>query len=603
MTPTRDASCPPAQADWCVRLLGRLEVATSSGEVVRFRSRTALSLLAYLLVSQDKEHSNEELEGLFWPESDGDRQAQNLRRAVADLRKVLETDTPLGSVIVTRKGRVSLNRDCFKTDVGRFHSLTSQAADEDEPARLSEAVSLYQGPLLAPLTDEWVVSHRMELEERFGQAVDRLSQILVGQGRAKEAISIGRTAVVTAPLREDIHIALISAYRSADMEVEAIRQFEDLERLLDVTWGEAPSARASEALERGIAETSVVASGDGCQPLIDTEQSGGAVPLASKFYVRRNADTEAEKHIDRRESVVLIQGPRQVGKSSLLARILDHARSTDLSVVLTDLQAMGGTQLDDEQRFYKSIAHGLAVQLGLSLDLHTAWSEWLGPNINLDTVIGGLLERSDKHVCWGIDEADVLFDRPYTNDFFGLLRSWHNRRALDPGGPWQKLTLVLTYATEAHLFISDLNQSPFNVGVRIALQDFDERELRELQGRYASVESEETWRAVHSITHGHPFLARCAFSFLAAGGTIGELTAKASQIDGPFGNHLQRVLVSISQDAEMLAEVRRMMRGEPFDGPTTRFRLQSAGLIVLAEGGEPSFRVPAYEDYVRAGLG
>ncbi len=242
----------PIEVKWTIRLLGRLEVVSSSQETVRIPSRTALSLLAYLSLNRAREASNDELQGLFWPESDGDKQAQNLRRSIADLRKVLERDLPLGAVIVTRKGYVSLNQDRVATDVERFLDLTRHS--EEDQTRLAEAVGLYAGPLLAPLSNDWMKGHRMELEERFGQTVDRLCGLLIEQGSVKEAINIGRAAVVAAPSREDVHIALIQAYRLAGMSVEALRQFEELERILDETWGETPSARAREALEAAFAE-------------------------------------------------------------------------------------------------------------------------------------------------------------------------------------------------------------------------------------------------------------------------------------------------------------------------------------------------------------
>src|SRR5688572_32602015 len=114
----------PTGAIWQMRLLGRLEVTSADGEATSFSSRTALSLFAYLSLHQNTEFSNDQLQGLFWPDSDGDRQAQNLRRAIADLRKVLERGLPLGSVICTRKGRVSLNPGRVATDVDRFLDLT-----------------------------------------------------------------------------------------------------------------------------------------------------------------------------------------------------------------------------------------------------------------------------------------------------------------------------------------------------------------------------------------------------------------------------------------------------------------------------------------------
>ena len=45
------------------------------------------------------------------------------------------------------------------------------------------------------------------------------------------------------------------------------------------------------------------------------------------------------------------------------------------------------------------------------------------------------------------------------SEVFGLFRSWHNRRSLEPASPLSRLTLAIAYATEAHLFITDVNQS------------------------------------------------------------------------------------------------------------------------------------------------
>ena len=55
-----------------------------------------------------------------------------------------------------------------------------------------------------------------------------------------------------------------------------------------------------------------------------------------------------------------------------------------------------------------------------------------------------------------MDEVDRLFAYPFASEVFGLFRSWHNERALRPYAPWRQLTLAIAYATEAHLFISEL---------------------------------------------------------------------------------------------------------------------------------------------------
>jgi hypothetical protein len=292
-----------------------------------------------------------------------------------------------------------------------------------------------------------------------------------------------------------------------------------------------------------------------------------------------------------------------VGKSSLLARSLAFARTSGIAVVLTDIQALGQAQLSDADHLYKTLAHGFAKQLGVEIDIASNWSAWLGPNINLDTIVGQVLSDCPGPVCWAIDEADLLFEKPYTNDFFGLLRSWHNRRALDPDGPWKKLSLLLSYATEAHLFITDLNQSPFNVGTRLGLTDFSDQETRQLQARHRKLQDENAWRKVHDVVRGHPYLSQCAFAFLSKGGSPNDLKVGAARQDGPFGAHHRRVLIAISQNAETLEEVRRLLRGEPFHDPVTRQRLQSAGLIRIEPDGRAEFRVPSYEDFLRAELG
>ncbi len=56
------------------------------------------------------------------------------------------------------------------------------------------------------------------------------------------------------------------------------------------------------------------------------ESIGGAVPLNSEFYVARPVDGELQSSISKRDSIILIKGARQMGKTSLLARGLQYAR-------------------------------------------------------------------------------------------------------------------------------------------------------------------------------------------------------------------------------------------------------------------------------------
>ena len=49
-----------------------------------------------------------------------------------------------------------------------------------------------------------------------------------------------------------------------------------------------------------------------------------------------------------------------------------------------------------------------------------------------------VLAEGSPPVVWGLDEVDRLFTCEFGNEVFGLFRSWHNERSLDPEGPWQR---------------------------------------------------------------------------------------------------------------------------------------------------------------------
>ena len=72
-----------------IRMLGgfQVEVAGQTGPQ-KFRSHTAERLLALLALKLGRESSKGDFLDLLWPDSDGDRQSQNLRRALTDIRQV-----------------------------------------------------------------------------------------------------------------------------------------------------------------------------------------------------------------------------------------------------------------------------------------------------------------------------------------------------------------------------------------------------------------------------------------------------------------------------------------------------------------------------------
>lgn len=335
------------------------------------------------------------------------------------------------------------------------------------------------------------------------------------------------------------------------------------------------------------------------------EPIGGAVPLDSRFYIVRPTDEEFLAAIERRDSIVLVKGARQMGKTSLLARGLKLARETGGQVVLTDFQSLNAAHFESVETLYLALAELIADQLDLDVLPQEVWNAERGPSVNFQRYIRReVLAKISRPLVWGLDEVDRLFTCQFGSEVFGLFRSWHNARSLDPEGPWQKLTMAIAYATEAHLFISDLNQSPFNVGTRLVLDDFTLEQVEELNRRYDSPLKDQTEVAdFYDLVIGHPYLVRKGLHEMASRGM--RLTVFARQADrdeGLFGDHLRRFLVLLAQDAALAELMREILRGRPCSSTEGFYRLRSSGLLAGDSAQEARPRCQLYATYLKRHL-
>jgi DNA-binding winged helix-turn-helix (wHTH) protein len=350
--------------------------------------------------------------------------------------------------------------------------------------------------------------------------------------------------------------------------------------------GARPSARAT----------------DCAAPGAELEPVGGAMPLDSHLYITRLTDEHFRASIARRDSIVLIKGARQVGKTSMLARGLQQAREAGSRIVLTDLQMLNEADLASVETLFLALAELIAYRLNLGASPRDYWDPLHSPNFNFEVFLQRqALEASQPPIIWAVDEVDRLFTRPFASEVFGLFRSWHNARSLDPEGPWRRLTLVLAYATEAHLFITDLNQSPFNVGTRIMLEDFTPEQVSDLNQRYgAPLRADNDVGRYFGLVGGNPYLAQRGLHEMAQRGlSLGELEALAARDDGPFGDHLRRILAAFAQDQALRRGMIAVIDGEGCPTMEIFYRLRSAGLVAGDSANDARPRCNLYADYLR----
>ncbi len=304
------------------------------------------------------------------------------------------------------------------------------------------------------------------------------------------------------------------------------------------------------------------------------ESPGGAMPLNSPYYIERPSDAELHAAIKRRDSIVLID---------------------------TDFQKLNADDLKSVESFFIALGAALANQLNLEKFPEDVWRPKSGPNQNFESYFRReVLPNVRGGLIWALDEVDRLFTCPFGSEVFGLFRSWHNARSLDPEGPWHELSMVICYATEAHLFITDLNQSPFNVGTRVRLRDFSRMEVSRLNELYGQPLPAENLDAFMSLLGGQPYLVRRALhELLERGSSFEELLGIAATDEGPFADHLKRFLVLLSRNESALAFLRSLLAKTPVEDAKVFYRLQAAGLLKGETPSNATFRCDLYARYLR----
>ena len=80
----------------------------------------------------------------------------------------------------------------------------------------------------------------------------------------------------------------------------------------------------------------------------------GSMPHQSPFYIVRESDDEAIHALNETDGVTItIKGPRQMGKSSLLNRLLVEAKTKEMSTAFIDFQLMENSAIENADIFYK----------------------------------------------------------------------------------------------------------------------------------------------------------------------------------------------------------------------------------------------------------
>jgi AAA-like domain/TIR domain len=335
------------------------------------------------------------------------------------------------------------------------------------------------------------------------------------------------------------------------------------------------------------------------QPIV-LELSQGTMDPESQFYVERQGDKVALSKIGEKGGVTLtIKGP---GKSSLLSRVMNAAMNAGKQVVFLDFQLFDQGILLDANAFFQELCTVLTEELRLPNRLEEFWqSERSNNNVRYCTnyMQNYVLTECGGPLVLAMDEVDRILDTAFQSDFFGMLRNWHNNRALPLPmfRVWRKFDLALVTRTEPYDLIQNQNQSPFNIGATILLDDFTLEQVADLNQRHGAPLTIGQVKQLHELLHGHPYLIRQALYLVGSQHLeFGELLNQATQNQGPFGDHLRYHLFQIYDKKELVNGLLQVIQYQTCSDERIKRLLMAEGLI-RSEGQMEMPRCQLYADY------
>ncbi len=334
---------------------------------------------------------------------------------------------------------------------------------------------------------------------------------------------------------------------------------------------------------------------------IESEFPGGQVPLDSPCYVERPPiESECYKTILQPGALIRIKAPRRMGKTSLMARILHEAAKLGYRTVSLSFQLADREIFQNLDKFLRWFCANVGLALQLPNQLADYWDELFGSQVSCKMYFEQyLLTAIAKPLVLGLDDIDRLFLYPdLANDFFGLLRTWHEESK--NRDIWRKLRLIVVHSVEIYIPLS-ANKSPFNVGLPIELLPFTSKQVQDLARRRGLNWSAEETKQLMAFVGGNPYLVQVALYHVGRGDVTLEQVLQTSPTSaGIYSNHLQRQLWSLQQEPKLAAALSQVVKSEP---PVEldlveAFKLQSMGLVHL-QGNQATSSCELYSQYFR----
>ncbi|MFM2060894.1 MAG: hypothetical protein RLZZ507_564 [Cyanobacteriota bacterium] len=337
-----------------------------------------------------------------------------------------------------------------------------------------------------------------------------------------------------------------------------------------------------------------------CQKL---EFPGSPLAVASDLYIKRSPIEDlAIATISQSGSLIRIQAPSGMGKTSLINHLMGVADQMEMETVFVDVQQADTEVLNNLDLFLRWFCCNIGRQLNLEPKFDDYWFDGAGSKLSCTTYVQEyILNQLQQPILVAIDKVHYLVDYPnLANNFFPLLRSWYEQARVRED--WQKLRLIIAHSGELDLPIQS-HQSPFNVGLPLLLPDFTKTQLQDLVYRYqlhtVGISDYQSLEPLFDLIGGHPYLLNLAFYWLRSGYlSLAQLLQEAPTDKGIYSDHLRRQRIILQRNDNLMnAFYQVLLNPDSVDLDTsTAYQLESMGLVKL-NGKKISVKYELYRQY------
>ena len=313
---------------------------------------------------------------------------------------------------------------------------------------------------------------------------------------------------------------------------------------------------------------------------IPFENLDGQVPLNSPFYVERPPiEANCYTAIVKPGALIRIKAPRQMGKTSLMSRILHQGEKQGYQTGFINLWSR--ELFKNLDSFLESFCANVSLELGIEEKIDQYWKpQRYSSQTNCTNYFQSyLLKELKQPVILGLDEVDRIFQySEIADEFFTMLRSWHEKGKNNK--IWQKLRLVISHSQEVYISL-DVNKSPFNVGLPIDLNKFSLAQLQNLVKRHGLQWSDTEIKQLMGMIDGHPYLVRTALYHIATNDlTLKQFLEIAPTEEGLYEDHLYRHLLILEENKQLKSAMLKLVNSDEAVTlePIYAFKLKSMGL-------------------------